>query len=273
MDYRLIYLRVTDLSSGTGFRLSWLSSGGTWLRVWVGAGASRLRLGCRLSGRLSLRLRLSLFMSSRRIGAACEVCRSVGSGTEVSIGAGWDVSVRTRGHDSKGARGGVGTGRVVEQRAHGRTCYRGGRGARHWATDHCHGLHCHLLGLSEEETTSYSFWENRGEQTHSCSCREKLTMMTACWFTIACCCWANKACWASAEEQEEHSKQEGWTQITFDEFWVLMFLFTLATNQMLQVPLQQQEATSHLPQEGLSQLCRYANKVITVLSDSDRSAF
>lgn len=51
----------------------------------------------------------------------------------------------------------------------------------------------------------------------------------------------------------------------FDEFLVLMFLFTLGTNQMLQVPLQQQEATSHLPQEGLSQLwiCEQTHQILT----------
>lgn len=52
--------------------------------------------------------------------AGRDVCCSVGSGTEVSVGAGWDVSVWTRGYDNIGAGGGVRAGRVVEQRAHGR---------------------------------------------------------------------------------------------------------------------------------------------------------
>lgn len=91
-------------------------------------------------------------------------------------------------------------------------------------------------------------------------------MMMACWFTIACCCWAKTACWASGGEEEKHSKQEKRTQIMFDEIFFLMFLFTLDTNQVLQVPLQQQEATSRLPQEGLSQLWIHNYTHITILS-------
>lgn len=93
-------------------------------------------------------------------------------------------------------------------------------------------------------------------------------MMMACWFTIACCCccWAKTACWASGGEEEKHSKQEERTQIMFDEIFVLVFLFTLDTNQVLQVPLQQQEATSCLPQEELSQLWIHKHTHITILS-------
>lgn len=52
----------------------------------------------------------------------------------------------------------------------------------------------------------------------------------------------------------------------FDEIFVLVFLFTLDTNQVLQVPLQQQEATSCLPQEELSQLWIHKHTHITILS-------
>lgn len=81
-----------------------------------------------------------------------DVCCGIGSGSEVSVGAGWDVSVRTRGYDSIGAGGGVRAGRVLQQRAHGRACDRGGGGARDWA-DHRHGLHGHLLGLRNKTMT------------------------------------------------------------------------------------------------------------------------
>lgn len=82
-----------------------------------------------------------------------DVCCSIGSGSEVGVGAGWDVGVRTRGYDSVGAVGGVRAGRVVEQGAHGRAHDRGGGGARHWAADNGHGLHGHLLGLRNKTMT------------------------------------------------------------------------------------------------------------------------
>lgn len=88
-------------------------------------------------------------MSRGRIGAGWDVCRSVGSWGEVCIGAGWDVSIRTWRYDSISAGGGVGAGRVVEQRAHGRACDRGSGGACDWTADHGHSLHGHLLGLRE----------------------------------------------------------------------------------------------------------------------------
>lgn len=73
----------------------------------------------------------------------------------------------------------------------------------------------------------------------------------ACWFTIACCCWDKTACWASGGETQKIGWRDGkWCLMSFS----LIFLFTLDTNQSLQVPPQQQEATSRLPQEGLSQL-------------------
>lgn len=54
----------------------------------------------------------------------------------------------------------------------------------------------------------------------------------------------------------------------FNYFFFIVF-FTLDTNQVLQVPLQRQEATSRLPREGLSQLWiqQHQNTHATSLSD------
>lgn len=147
-----ISLRVTDLFSSAGFRLPGLFFGGARLKVGVRTGGPRLSWG--LSRRLSLRGRWSLFLlSSRRIGTGWDACCSVGGGTEISIGAGWDVSIWTWGYDSIGASGCIRAGRVVEQWAHGRTCDWGGGGTCHGAADDGHGLHGHLLGLRKQKMT------------------------------------------------------------------------------------------------------------------------
>lgn len=90
-------LRVTDLCSSLGFRLSW--------RSFVRFGGARLRV--RLGG-----LRLSCRLSSRRIGAGWDVFCNVVIGAEVGVRAGWDVSIWTRGYDNIGAREGIRAGRV-----------------------------------------------------------------------------------------------------------------------------------------------------------------
>lgn len=84
-------------------------------------------------------------------------------------------------------------------------------------------------------------------------------MMMACWFTIACCCWAKTAFWASGGERMRNTvnRTQGW-EIMFDVFFFSYFSSHLM-NQVLQVLLQQQEATSRLPQEGPSQLWTHAN--------------
>ena len=147
-DHYLTCLRVTDLCSRISFRLCWLSFTGAWLRFKAGV------CGLRLSCRPSLGLRLSLFLSSSGgVGAWRYVCCGVGSRCEVSVGAGWDVSIRTWWYNSIGAGGGVRAGRVMGQRAHGRACDGGGRGACHWAANHGHSLHGHLLGLRDEDMT------------------------------------------------------------------------------------------------------------------------
>lgn len=141
--------------------------------------------------------------SSRRIGAGREVCCGVGRWAEVSVWAGWDVSVWTRGYDTVGASGSVGAGRMVKQRAHGRARDRGGGGARHWATDCGRGLHCHLLGLEnkKDDTVFIPQQEHRNEQTDA-DPDGRFTMTMACWFTMARCCWALTACWASGGETQ-----------------------------------------------------------------------
>lgn len=131
LDYWLTCLRVTDLTSRSGSGLCWLGFDRAWMRAWVREGWYRLRLSCRLRRRLGFRLqRCFLLLSSRRVGAKRDIWGSEGSGTEVSIGAGWNISVWTWGYGS------IWAGRVMEMRAHRRTCDWGGRGAWCGATSH-----------------------------------------------------------------------------------------------------------------------------------------
>lgn len=131
LDYWLMCLRVTDLASCSGSGLCWLGFDRAYMRAWVREGWYRLRLSCRLCRRLGFRLqRCFLLLSSRKVGAKRDICGSVGSGTEVSIGAGWNISVWTWGYGS------IWAGRVMELRAHRRTRDWGGRGAWCGATGH-----------------------------------------------------------------------------------------------------------------------------------------
>lgn len=91
-------------------------------------------------------------------------------------------------------------------------------------------------------------------------------MMTACWFTIACCCWAKTACWSPRGETV--SKQDEGMETLFGVFVFYIFTVMSDTNQVLQVPQQRQEATSYLPQEGLSQLWTQAQTSSQLLTDS-----
>lgn len=88
-------------------------------------------------------------MSGGRIRAGGDVCCSIGTWGEVSIGAGWDVGIWTGGDDRIGAGGSIMT--WWEQRAHGRTCDRRGGGARNRAADRCHSLHSRLLSTSKKK--------------------------------------------------------------------------------------------------------------------------